>query len=484
MVTQFQINKDAGLLANISRVHFVGIGGIGMSALAELLLAKGKTVTGSDVKGSDLIERLKSLGIAVNIGHSAEAVLGADLVVFTSAARPDNPELEEAKRRGIKTIKRAELLGWVMNESFGLAVAGTHGKTTTTSMLAYILQKGGMDPTALIGGEPLDFPSHGLMGNGHYLVAEADEFDRSFLQLWPKVAIITSIEADHLDCYTDLDDIKQTFLQFASRIPADGLLVTCSDDPILRDMKLPVPRQSYGVSPGSDWLMEEYQPLSPYGTSFSFTTPSGNRHTCTLQLSGHHYALNALGAIAAANAVGIDSAQASSILASFRGTRRRYELTGEAWGVAIIDDYAHHPTAVQATLKAARERHRDPIRCVFQPHTTNRTEKLLKEFSEAFDAADHVLILPIYRPAGREEGESISSRDLVARMHHPDVRHVGSLPEAAAVLESEVAKGDLVITMGAGDVFKVGEHVLCRLKKKEAAEKEIAERPFGRPEGR
>lgn len=469
MVTRFQSHADADLLASTSRVHFVGIGGIGMSALAELLIARGKKVTGSDVKDSDLVQRLRSLGVVVNIGHSADAVLGADLVVFTSAARPDNPELEEAKRLGIHTVKRSELLGWLMSESFGLAVAGTHGKTTTTAMLAYILHKGGMDPTALIGGEPLDFPTHGLLGKGRYMVAEADEFDRSFLQLWPKVAIITSVEADHLDCYTDLEDIKQAFFEFASRIPPDGLLVTCSDDPILKAMELAVPRQSYGLAPDADWVMGEYQPLSPFGTRFTFTTPDGGHHTCSLQLSGQHYALDALGAIAAAKTVGIDPARASSILASFRGTRRRYELTGEASGVVIIDDYAHHPTAVQATLKAARERHPDSIWCVFQPHTSNRTEKLLKEFAEAFTAADHVLILPIYRPTGREEGESISSRDLVARMSHPDVRHVGSLPEAAAVLESEVARGDLVITMGAGDVHKVGEHVLCRLKKKEAA---------------
>lgn len=470
MFTQFQSHAGASLLTAASRVHFVGIGGIGMSALAELLLARDKKITGSDVKDSDLVERLRSLGVAVNIGHSAEAVLGADLVVFTSAARSDNPELAEARRQGIRTIKRAELLGWLMNESFGLAVAGTHGKTTTTGMLAYILSRAGMDPTALIGGEPLDFPTHGLLGDGRYLVAEADEFDRSFLQLWPKVAIITSVEADHLDCYADLEDIIQAFASFASRIPPDGLLVTCSDDPILKGMELSAPRQSYGIAPDADWLMEDYQPLSPFGTRFTFATPEGDRHTCSIQLSGRHYALNALGAIAAAKAVGIDPVQASATLATFRGTKRRFELIGEAYGVAIIDDYAHHPTAAEATLKAARERHPDPIWCVFQPHTSNRTEKLLKEFAAAFAAADHVLILPIYRPAGREEGESISSRDLVARMHHPDVRHVGSLPEAAAVLESEVAKGDLVITMGAGDVFKVGEHVLCRLKKKEAAD--------------
>lgn len=471
MVTRQQSRRDWNPLDAVSAVHFVGIGGIGMSGLAELLMARRKRVTGSDVKDSAIVERLRSMGVRINIGHAADAVRGADLVVFTSAARPDNPELVEARRRGTRLVKRAELLGWLMSESFGLAVAGTHGKTTTTGMLAYLLHRAGMDPTALIGGEPLDFPSHGLLGKGRYLVAEADEFDRSFLQLWPKVAVITSVEADHLDCYADLEEIKQAFVEFASRIPQDGLLVTCADDPILSSMELPVPRQSYGLASEADWRLDEYVPTAPFGVRFTFATPSQDRYSCSLLLSGRHYALNALGAIAAASAVGIDPGQAASILGSFRGTRRRYELTGEAWGVVLIDDYAHHPTAVQATLRAARERHKGPLWCVFQPHTSNRTERLLKEFAAAFADADHVLILPIYHPAGREEGETVSSRDLVARTSHPDVRYVGGLAEASAVLESEVAKGDLILTMGAGDVHKVGEHVLCRLEKKEVAER-------------
>jgi len=344
---------ESKLLA-ATAVHFVGIGGIGMSALAELLRARGKTVSGSDVKDSTLVERLRSMGVRVNVGHAAEAVLGADLVVYTSAARPDNPELAEAGRLGIQMMKRAELLGWLMADSLGLAVAGTHGKTTTTAMLAFILHRAGLDPTALIGGEPLDLPSHGLLGQSRYLVAEADEFDRSFLQLWPKVAIITSVEADHLDCYSDLDDIIRTFQQFASHIPADGLLVTCADDPILRSMELSVPRQSYGAAPDAGWRLEDYTPNSPFGAEYSFVTPEGQRLTGSLLLSGRHYVLNALAAIVAANAVGVDPVHSTGILASFRGTRRRYELTGEAWDVVLIDDYAHHPTAVQATLNGGQ----------------------------------------------------------------------------------------------------------------------------------
>ncbi|MHB0867896.1 MAG: UDP-N-acetylmuramate--L-alanine ligase [Chloroflexota bacterium] len=466
---QSQPTHDASLLAAATTVHFVGIGGIGMSALAELLLRRGKRVTGSDVKPSSIVDRLEELGVRVNVGHAGEAVIGADLLVATSAARPDNPELLEARRRGIPMVKRAELLGWLMDESYGLAIAGTHGKTTTTGMVAFLLHRADLDPTALIGGEPLDFESHGLLGQSPYLVAEADEFDRSFLQLWPRVAIITSVEADHLDCYRDLNDIARTFAEFASRVPADGLLVTHADDPVLKKMQLAVPRQSYGFSATADWRIVEVAAVAPLGTRFTFQTPSGARHECTLQLSGRHYALNALAAIAAASHVGVDPERAAAILASFRGTRRRFEKVGEMSGVILVDDYAHHPTAVMATLKAARERHQGRIWCVFQPHTSNRTEKLLGEFARAFADADRVLLLPIYHPAGREEGEGISSRDLLARMRHPGARHVGGLAEAAAVLESEVARGDLVITMGAGDVYKVGEHVLCRLQKKEAS---------------
>ncbi len=465
---QSQSANDAKLLEHAATVHFVGIGGIGMSALAELLLRRGKRITGSDMKLSPLVERLQALGIRVNVGHSGESVVGADLVVATSAARPDNPELMEAASRGIPVVKRAQMLGWVASQSYGLAVAGTHGKTTTTGMLAFLLHRAGMDPTALIGGEPLDFESNGVVGNSRYLVAEADEFDRSFLQIWPKVAIITSVEADHLDCYRDLADITNTFAEFASRVPAEGLLVTCADDPILREMRFTVPHQSYGFASEADWRIREVEPLIPYGTRFTFETPAGALHECSIQLSGRHYALNALAAIVAAGHVGVRPDQAVGIISAFRGTRRRFEPVGVASGVILIDDYAHHPTAVAATLRAARERHTGTIWCVFQPHTVNRTEKLLDEFARAFDDADRLLVLPIYQPAGREEGEAVSSQQLVARMRHPDARTVSGLPEASAVLESEVVPGDMVITMGAGDVYKVGEHVLARLRKRAA----------------
>ena len=454
------------LLSSAGTIHFVGIGGIGMSALAELLAGRGKKVTGSDVRSSSVTERLAAMGIPVRIGHAAESVAGADLVVATSAARPDNEEIQEAERRGIPVVKRAEVLGWLMRESFGFAVAGTHGKTTTTGMLAFLLSRSGLDPSALIGGEPLDFPSHGLLGSGPYLVAEADEFDRSFLRLWPKVAVITSIEADHLDCYADLDDIVDSFTQFATRVPSDGLLVTCADDPILRQMRVDVPRQSYGLSEDADWRAVEISPISPFGTRLVFETPTRIQQGGELRLSGQHYALDALAAIAAAAHVGVDPADAIRILGEFHGTRRRFELVGEAAGVTVLDDYAHHPTAVRATLKAARERHQGRLWCVFQPHTVNRTEALLSQFAQAFADADMVLMLPIYQPAGREEKESVSSHDLVARMRHGSVRLVGGLAEASIILEAESAPGDMIITMGAGDVYKVAEHVLCRLRKR------------------
>lgn len=458
---------ERDLLDRATRVHFVGIGGIGMSALAELLFGRGKKVSGSDVRRSGIVDRLVALGVVVNVGHSAEAVTSADLVVATSAAMPDNPELVEAQRLGIPIVKRAQLLGWLMSEGYGFAVAGTHGKTTTTGMVAFLLHRAGLGPTVLIGGEPLDFESHGLLGAGPYLVAEADEFDRSFLRLWPKVAVITSVEADHLDCYADLDDIARTFAEFASRVPEDGLLVTCADDPILRSMGVAVPRQSYGASQDADWRIVNSQALVPFGTRFVFETPSGSVQECSLLVSGHHYVLDALGAIAAVAHVGVDPAWAATILGGFRGTRRRFELIGQAAGVTVIDDYAHHPTAVRGTLRAARERHSGELWCVFQPHTVNRTERLLDEFAQAFADADHVLMLPIYQPAGREDETHLtSSQDLVALMQHGDVRFVDALEEASIMLESDVASGDMVITMGAGDVHRVGESLLGRLGKR------------------
>ncbi len=451
-------------LTTAGTVHFVGIGGIGMSALAELLLSRGKTVTGSDARHSPLIEGLRSRGARVNIGHDPASVEGADLVVVTSAARVDNPEVARARALGLPIVKRAELLGWLVGESHGLAVAGTHGKTTTTGMLAFILLRAGLRPTALIGGEPLDFPNHGLLGDGPYLVAEADEFDRSFLRLWPKVAVVTSIEADHLDCYADLQDIVDTFREFCSRVPQDGLLVTSADDPILREMSLGVPRQSYGFADDAGWRVVECTAVSPYGTHFTFTTPARVRHQCELLLSGRHYVQDALAAIVAASHVGVDPAESARILASFRGTRRRFEPVGEAYGVVVIDDYGHHPTEVKATLRAARERHAGPIWCLFQPHTVNRTEKLLGEFASAFGSADHALVLPIYHPAGREQEEqTVSSLDLVGLVRHPDVRYVDSLEAAVALLARETATGDLVITMGAGDVNRAGPDLLARL---------------------
>lgn len=464
-MSQTESNRGGNLLAGARNVHFVGIGGIGMSALADLLLARGIAVSGSDVRESNLVEALRSRGARVAIGHASENLRSPDLVVATSAARSDNPEIARANRAGIPVVKRAELLGWLMDESYGLAVAGTHGKTTTTGMLAFMLHRAGLDPTAMIGGEPLDFPSNGLVGKSRYLVAEADEYDRSFLRLWPRVAIITSVEADHLDCYADLADIVSTFKQFASRVPGDGLLVTCADDPILRDLALAVPRQSYGFDVSADWRITSCVPVAPYGTSFTFSTPEGSTSTCDLLLSGRHYALDALAAIAAAHHVGVPAERSSREIAVFRGTKRRFEMIGDARGVVIIDDYGHHPTEVRATLSAARERHAGSLWCVFQPHTVNRTEKLFAEFASAFEDADHVLVLPIYHPAGREqEAESVSSRTLVAAMRHPDAREVGGLDEAAVLLQREVTPGSMVITMGAGDVNRVGQDLLARLK--------------------
>jgi UDP-N-acetylmuramate--alanine ligase len=462
-----QTGKRSSQLAGAGTVHFIGIGGAGMSGLAEVLMARGKTVTGSDASPSATLDRLRRRGARVFVGHSAESVHGADLIVVTSAARPDNPEVREAQRLDLPMVKRAELLGWLMNPVFGLAVSGTHGKTTTTGMLAFVLREAGKDPTALIGGEPLDFESNAVLGNGPYLVTEADEFDRSFLQLWPKVAIITSVEADHLDCYADLDDITRTFALFASRVPPEGLLITCADDPVLSRLELSVPRQSYGFAEGAGWHILRAEPAAPFGTNVEFVSPVGNRLSCELQLPGAHYAQNAVAAIAAASHVGVDPELAAMTLARFRGTRRRFEVLGEAAGVIIVDDYAHHPTEARGTLRAVRERHPGQVWCVFQPHTVNRTERLKEEFASAFEDAGHLLLLPVYHPAGRRDESEFGSKDLLEIMSHPDARYVDGFAEAVSLLRRELSAGDIVITMGAGDVYEIGGRLLAEMSRDE-----------------
>ncbi len=432
-----------------------------MSSLALLLRALGKRVTGSDLGGGAARERLAAAGVTVYHGHQAEQAAGADLLIRSAAVGLDNPEVAWARERGVPVLTHAQALGALMRDRIGLAVAGTHGKTTTTALLAWILHVAGLDPTLALGGEAINFNASARLGRSLYLVVEADEFDRRFLELCPRLAIITSIEADHLDCFRDLDEIVQAFRAFVERVHPDGLLVTCADAALLDSLDLPRRRERYGFAAHADWRVTAYQPRRGGGSVFRLREPGGAEVRFELPLNGRHNAANAAAAVAAARWAGASLEAASEALRSFQGTRRRFEYKGTRAGVLVVDDYAHHPTELRATLAAARAVHPGRVIAVFQPHTMNRTLKLLPEFAAAFSAADRVVLLPIYTPAGRErELLPVSSADLAARIQGVPVDLVDSLDEAVERLRAILQSGDLALTLGAGDVYLVGERLL------------------------
>lgn len=449
------------LLKSARRVLLVGVGGSGMSGLATILLQMAKVVVGSDLAESSALQRLRRAGADIRAFHSAENVQDADLVIISAAIPNDNPELVVARQSGIPVLTHAEALGALLSQRTGIAVAGTHGKTTTTAMIAFILDRCGLDPSFLIGSEALDLGASARLGTGPHMVVEADEYDRRFLALRPHLAVITSIEPDHLDYYRDLAEIQSAFVEFAARVLPGGALITCADSPALADLTLPGSRITYGLSPAADWRISSYRPEAG-GCRFVVEGPDHQRAEIALRLAGHHNASNALAATIACLVLGVDLTLTAEALQHFTGTRRRFETIGRYRGIWVVDDYAHHPTEVRATLRAARERHGGRIIVVFQPHTTNRTAKLLADFVSAFDNADRVVLVPIYQPAGRErQGLPVSSEDLAVRMPPHLIRLVSGLDEAMDVLKEEVAPGDLVITMGAGDVNKIGPE-LCR----------------------
>jgi len=454
------------MLERVRRVHFVGIGGSGMAPLAQVLLESGLRVQGSDLRASATTARLAAAGARVFEGHRAEQVEGVELVVISSAVPADNPELLRARALGLTIVKRAEVWGELMRRQRTIAVAGTHGKTTTSAMIATLLSGAGLDPTFMVGGELLESGSGARLGRGPYLVAEADEFDGSFLKFVPWTAVLTNIEADHLDYYGSLDAIVAAFQRFVALLPADGHAVLCWDDPRVRALALPggTSLASYGFAEDAEWRATAVQPNEAGGNDFELLRDGERVGTFRLQLPGRHNVSNALAALAVGGLLGVSSEAAYEALAGFRGTRRRLELRGVAGGVKVYDDYAHHPTEVKATLAAARERHAGRLWVVFQPHTYHRTKQLLPEFATAFALADRVLITDIYLPPGREvDTVGITARDLLRAMDHPGAAYVGSLDAAVAYLERALRPGDWVLTMGAGDVYGVAEVILARL---------------------
>ena len=460
-------------LGRIRKVHMVGIGGIGMSSIAEVLLGRGYAVSGSDLQKSDVTERLERLGATIHQGHQAEHVNEADVVVHSSAVRPqENPETLEAERRRIPLIARSEMLGELMRMQFGIGIAGTHGKTTTTSMTGLVVSEGGFDPTIIVGGKVTVFGSNAVTGEGDIIIIEADEYDRTFLRLTPSLAVITNIEADHLDIYRDLADIKEAFTQYASSVPFFGAAILCLDAPHVQEIIRLIDRRviTYGLSRQAQIRAEGVE-QSGLATRFDVVSGGKTLGAIELQVPGLHNVRNALAAVAVGLELEIDFKKIQAALAKFSGVERRFEKVGEAAGVLVLDDYAHHPTEVEATLEAASAGWpRRRIVAVFQPHLYTRTRDLHDEFARAFFNADVLVVTEIY--GAREQPiEGVSGRMIAegaTRYGHRDVRMVPDKERLPDVLAETVREGDTVITMGAGDVWRYGRQLMERLEARES----------------
>ncbi len=442
------------------RIHLVGIGGSGMSGIAEVLMNLGYPVTGSDVAATEVTRRLKRLGAKIHRVHRAENVGPADVVVVSSAVKPDNPEVVEARRRKIPVIPRAEMLAELMRMKQGVAVAGAHGKTTTTAMIAHVLHRAGLDPTVVIGGRVKSLRSGARLGRGEIMVAEADESDGSFLKMKPTIAVVTNIDREHLDHYADLAAIQDAFVQFLSRVPFYGAAVVCLDDPNVRAILPRVDRRTatYGLSSDADVSAEAVE-VHGFGASFTARHRGERLGPVRLAVPGRHSVYNALATVAVALELDVPFAAAAAALARFPGVDRRFQLKGEAFGARVVDDYGHHPTEIEATLAAAREGFGARTIVVFQPHRYTRTRALLEEFGRAFFLADHVIVTDVYAageaPIPGATGEAV--RDALVRHGHPSAVYEPRLEAIPALLRGIVGPGDLVITLGAGSVWKVGE---------------------------
>ena len=495
------------MFAKIQRIHFVGIGGIGMSGIAEVLLNLGYRISGSDLRISAVTQRLAALGAATFEGHVAGNIAGADVVVTSSAISAENPEVAEARRLHVPVIQRAEMLAELMRLKYGIAIAGMHGKTTTTSMVAAVLAGGGLDPTVVVGGRVDAMGSNARLGKSQYLVAEADESDRSFLKLSPILSVVTNIDREHMDCYRDMRDVRRTFLEFMERVPFYGLVVGCNDDVGLRRLlpRVHRPVTTYGTAPGSDFLIRARAAPTASATAASSPVRSATAGSLTagsptaglptvrpahparehgplahfqvtykdkdigefaLHVPGVHNVLNATAAIAVGMALDIPVEQIRSALDGFRGVDRRFQLKGAAAGVSVIDDYGHHPTEIRATLAAARQCGFRRVHVIFQPHRFTRTRDLMEEFATAFADADTLCLLDIY-PASEKPIEGITAQALAARILGSGKRSViyaASFAEAVASVVVLTQPGDMVLTLGAGSVSQLGAAILEKLE--------------------
>ena len=467
-------NETFSLQPNM-HIHLIGIGGAGISAIARVLLGRGFTVSGSDQQANEATAALKNDGATVYEGHDEAHIAGAQLVVISSAIPEDNPELQAAHAADILVMKRSDFIGHLMKDRIGIAVAGTHGKTTTTGMLAHILMAAELDPTVIVGGILPSLGTNGRFGEGDYFVVEADEYDHMFLGLRPEVAIISNIEHDHPDIYPDEADYRKAFEQFAELLPEGGHLVACATDPetavLLKKLTLPgVQTSTYalgvteGEQPEADYLALDLRPNQLGGSDFLVEMQGEMVGLARLRMPGEHNVLNALAAIIVATDLGIDFNDIRAALGSFSGVNRRFELIGEAGNVTVIDDYAHHPTEIEVTLKAARQRY--PGRrlwAVWQPHTFSRTKLLLDKFATCFTEADRVVALDIYK-SRETDSLGVDTAVVLEAMSHPAAVHIPNHDDATKYILDRVRPHDVVLTLGAGDGNKVAQQVLAGIQ--------------------
>lgn len=446
----------------MTHYHFIGIGGAGLSPIARVLLEKGHRVSGSDLVLSPMAEELQGMGVQVFIGHDAANVTGADVVIRSSAIPDSNAEVSAALNAHVPVVKRADFLQFLTAEKKVIAVAGTHGKTTTTAMIAICLTDAGLDPSFVIGGTSKNLGKSAHAGSGEYFVIEADEYDRMFLGLNPEILVVTNIEHDHPDCFPTREEYFQAFLELTEKVDPDGVIFVCSDhagtQKLMETVKGHMQVFSYGTAEDSDYLIKDIHHTPGCGVSFTFSF-NGLESKVNLPVPGNHNAYNAAAAIAAVYTAGVSVEKAIESLSRYSGTGRRFDIQGEVQGITVIDDYAHHPTEIRATLSAARCRYPDQqIWAVWQPHTYSRTQQLFNEFKDAFADADHVIVTEIY--ASREKKQDYSSREVVKQMNHPDARQIAELGDVTDFLKKNLQSGDVLLVLSAGDADLVSRDVL------------------------
>jgi UDP-N-acetylmuramate--alanine ligase len=456
-------------LGRTKRIHFVGIGGIGMSGIAEVLVNLGFTVTGSDLRESETTVRLTGLGATISMGHHGGHVEGADVVVYSSAVKADNPELVAAAALGIPAIPRAEMLAELMRMKFAVTVGGSHGKTSTTSLIAAVLSRGGLDPTVIVGGKLRAISTNARLGDSRYLVAEADESDGTFVRLPSTIAVITNIDAEHLDHFGSLDGVKQGFVDYASRVPFYGSVIACVDDGNVRDVLPRIERRTVTYSLGGDGdVTGKVLARDVSGTRVDVTAAGEHRGEILVTIPGDHYARNALAAVAVGLEMEIAFADIAAGLREFGGVGRRFEVKGEVGGVMVVDDYGHHPTEIAATIAAAIGNYDRRVLVLFQPHRYTRTQAIAAEFATCFDGAHRVYVTDIY-PAGEAPIPGVDAFTIIDRVKgkgKADVRYAASFDDMVATVLGDIENGDIVITMGAGDIHRVGAMLLERLEER------------------